>query len=190
MEGGERSRLITQLLTDANIKENITELIAVPEITTKTNKGDLITKDDTLMALIQRRAQKGFSPSSLSNYIRNPLDFYKQNLLGINDLLEVEETVAANTFGTIIHDTLEDLYKPMIGDYLNKEVLKTAKIGIDALVKKHFKKSYTDSSILRGKNLIAFNVIKKYVGNFIDQEIVQSQRHKIKILALEQRKWN
>ncbi|MGB5498377.1 MAG: PD-(D/E)XK nuclease family protein, partial [Maribacter sp.] len=84
-----------------------------------------------------------------------------------------------------IHDTLEDLYKPMIGDYLNKEVLKTAKIGIDTLVKKHFKKSYTDSSILRGKNLIAFNVIKKYVGNFIDQEIVQSQRHKIKILALE-----
>lgn len=185
LEGGERSRLITQLLTDANIKENITELIAVPEITTKTNTGNLITKDDTLMALIQGRAQKGFSPSSLSNYIRNPLDFYKQNLLGINDVLEVEETVAANTFGTIIHDTLEDLYKPMIGDYLNKEVLKTAKIGIDALVNKHFKKSYTDSSILRGKNLIAFNVIKKYIENFIDQEIVQSQRYKIKILALE-----
>jgi len=187
LEGGERSRLITQLLTDENIKENITEFIAVPEIKVKTKKGGLITKDDTLMALIQGKAQKGFSPSSLSNYIRNPIDFYKQNLLGINDLLEVEETVAANTFGTIIHDTLEDLYKPMIGDYLNKEILKTAKTRIDALVKKHFTKSYTDSSILRGKNLIAFNVIKKYVGNFIDQEIVQCQRQKIKIIALEKK---
>ncbi len=185
LEGGERSRLITQLLTDENIKENITEFIAVPAIKVKTNKGGLITKDDTLMALIQGQAQKGFSPSSLSNYIRNPIDFYKQNLLGINDLLEVEETVAANTFGTIIHDTLEDLYKPLIGDYLNKEILKTAKTGIDALVNKHFTKSYSDSRILRGKNLIAFNVIKKYVEHFIDQEIVQSQRHKIKILALE-----
>ncbi len=187
LEGGERSRLITQLLTDENIKENITEIIAVPEIKVKTNKAVLITKDDTLMALIQGQALKGFSPSSLSNYIRNPIDFYKQNLLGINDLLEVEETVAANTFGTIIHDTLEDLYKPMIGAYLNKDNLKKAKNGIDALVKIHFTKSYSDSSILRGKNLIAFNVIKKYVGNYIDLEIVQSQRHKIKILALEQK---
>ena len=187
LEGGERSRLITQLLTDENIKENITECIAVPEIKVKTKKGGLIAKDDTLMALIQGKAQKGFSPSSLSNYIRNPLDFYKQNLLGINDLLEVEETVAANTFGTIIHDTLEDLYKPMIGDYLNKEILKIAKTRIDALVKKHFTKSYTDSGILRGKNLIAFNVIKKYVENFIDQEIVQCQRQKIKIIALEKK---
>lgn len=187
LEGGERSRLITQLLTDENIKENITEFIAVPEIKVKTNIAGLITKDETLMALIQGQAQKGFSPSSLSNYIRNPIDFYKQNLLGINDMLEVEETVAANTFGTIIHDTLEDLYKPMIGAYLNKDNLKIAKNGIDALVKKHFTKSYTDSSILRGKNLIAFNVIKKYVENYIDQEIVQSQRDKIKILALEQK---
>ena len=187
LEGGERSRLITQLLTDDNIKENITECIAIPEIKVKTNKGGLITKDDMLMALVQGKAQKGFSPSSLSTYIRNPIDFYKQNLLGINDLLEVEETVAANTFGTIIHDTLEDLYMPMIGDYLNKEILKTAKTKIDALVNKHFTKSYTDSRILRGKNLIAFNVIKKYVEHFIDQEIVQSQRHKIKILALEQK---
>ncbi len=187
LEGGECSRLITQLLTDDNIKENITEFIAVPEIKVKTKKGGLITKDDTLMALISGKAQKGFSPSSLSNYIRNPIDFYKQNLLGINDLLEVEETVAANTFGTIIHDTLEDLYLPMIGDYLNKEILKTAKTKIDALVNKHFTKSYTDSRILRGKNLIAFNVIKKYVEHFIDQEIVQCQRHKIKIIALEQK---
>ena len=71
LEGGERSRLITQLLTDENIKGNIIEIIAVPEIKVKTKKGGLITKDDTLMALIQGKAQKGFSPSSLSNYIRN-----------------------------------------------------------------------------------------------------------------------
>jgi ATP-dependent helicase/nuclease subunit B len=70
---------------------------------------------------------------------------------------------------------------------LNKENLKTAKTGIDALVHKHFTKSYSDSRILRGKNLIAFNVIKKYVEHFIDLEIIQSQRHKIKIIALEQK---
>ncbi|MCP4978807.1 MAG: PD-(D/E)XK nuclease family protein [Maribacter sp.] len=185
LEGGERSRLITQLLTDGEIKEHITEFIAVPEIKVKPNKECQIVKDDSLMALIQGHAIKGFSPSSLTNYIRNPIDFYKQNLLGINDMLEVEETVAANTFGTIIHDTLEDLYTPLIGEYLSNENLKSVKTKIGDVVKKHFKKSYADTNFLRGKNLIAYNVIINYIENYFAQEIVQSKRHQIKILGLE-----
>ncbi len=186
LEGGERSRLITQLLTDGNIKENITESIAIPEINTSSKKEQIIAKDDSLMLLIRNKAENGFSPSSLSNYIRNPIDFYKQNLLGINDLLEVEETVAANTFGTIIHDTLEDLYAPFVGHILNEESLKNAKTKINGLVKRHFAKSYTEN-VLYGKNLIAFNVIIRYVGNFIDLEILESKKHQIKIIGLEEK---
>ncbi|PIF00735.1 MAG: hypothetical protein CR994_05125 [Maribacter sp.] len=187
LEGGERSRLITQLLTDENIKDNITEYIAVPEIKVVPKTEIRIHKDKALMQLIQEHALTGFSPSSLSNYIRNPLDFYKQNLLKINDLPEVEETVAANTFGTIIHDSLEDLYRPMVGEFLNKEVLTGMKDNIGHLVQHHFARSYADLSILRGKNLIAYNVVLKYIQSFIDYEILESERHKIKILGLEEK---
>ncbi|MDV7137768.1 PD-(D/E)XK nuclease family protein [Maribacter sp. TH_r10] len=187
LEGGERSRLITQLLTDDTLKKNITEFIAVPEIKVTPKKEIAIDKDGALLQLIKEHAAKGFSPSSLSNYVRNPLDFYKQNLLRINDLQEVEETVAANTFGTIIHDTLEDLYKPLVGKYLNKEVLVNMKGNIEKLVKHHFNKSYSSISMLRGKNLIAYNVILKYVRSFIDHEIRESEKHQIKILGLEKK---
>ena len=187
LEGGERSRLITQLLTDEKLRGSIREFIAVPEIKVQPKNEVGIQKDDSLMALIKDRAKKGFSPSSLSNYIRNPIDFYKQNLLGIDDLPEVEETVAANTFGTIIHDTLEDLYKPLVGSFLNEKSLQNAKTKISDLVKKHFSKTYTEIGILRGKNLIAYNVIVKYVENFIDLEMVESKSHQIKILGLEEK---
>ena len=187
LEGGERSRLITQLLTDENIKNHITEYIAVPEIKVEPKTEVRIHKDEALIQLIQGHALKGFSPSSLSNYIRNPLDFYKQNLLGINDLPEVEETVAANTFGTIIHDTLEDLYKPFVGDYLTKQILIDMKGNIEGLVQKHFAKTYTAIDVLRGKNLIAYQVIIKYITSFIDLEIEQIERHRIKILGLEEK---
>ncbi len=187
LEGGERSRLITQLLTDENINQNITECIAVPEIAPQPNTKMRIDKNDSLMALIQGHSRKGFSPTSLSNYIRNPIDFYKQNLLGINDFLDVEETIAANTFGTIIHDTLEDLYKPFIGSIINEELLLRAKTKVNELVKIHFSKTYSDATLLRGKNLIAFNVVINYVQNFIDLEIGTTKNHQIKILGLEQK---
>ncbi len=186
LEGGEKSRLISQLLTDENKSSDVTEKIAVPKITPTIKTLETIKKGDALLTLIKKHAEKGFSPSSLSNYIRNPLDFYKNNLLKIDTKLIVEETVAANTFGTIVHDTLEEIYTPFIGEILNEKVLKDSKRLIKNLVKKHFAKTYFDGDISRGKNLIAFNVIIRYLENFIDLEIKEAQKKEIKIIGLEQ----
>ena len=186
LEGGEKSRLISQLLTDENKIHDITEKVVTPTIRPTSKKIACIHKDSGLQQLIQNHASKGFSPTSLSNYVRNPIDFYKRNILGIDSLLEVEETVAANTFGTIVHDTLEDLYQPLIGELLSQDLLKALRPKIQALVKYHFAKSYIDGDISHGKNLIAYNVIVRYIENFINLEIREIKNHDIRILGLEQ----
>lgn len=186
LEGGEKSRLITQLLTDGNRPGDITELIASPEINPMAPSLETVIKDGDLMAQIQKLAGRGFSPTSLSNYIRNPIDFYKQSILKIEDTLAVEETVAANTFGTIIHNTLEDLYRPLVGAILTETGLSGLKPEIEKLVRRHFTNSYTDGDIGRGKNLIAFRVAVRYVENFIDREIENAKKHRIRLLGLEE----
>lgn len=187
LEGGERSRLISQMLTDANILPDIRETIASPSIMPVLKTLESIAKNKELLLLIKAHASSGFSPTSLSNYIRNPIDFYKRNLLRIDDILEVEETIASNTFGTIVHDTLEDFYKPFLGEYLNKEKLFADKSKIIDLVRHHFSKNYLEGDISRGKNLIAFNVVVRYVENFIDLEIESLKQHQIKIIGLEEK---
>ncbi len=186
LEGREKSRLIAQLLTDSKISENISHTVLSPTITTETKKLDYIEKSNELLTLIKNHANKGFSPTSLSNYIRNPLDFYKRNLLHIDNLTAVEETVAANTFGTIIHDTLEEIYTPFIGKYLSADELSKVRVKIKPLVKRHFAKSYLDGDISHGKNLIAFQVATRYIENFLNIEIKDAKKHQIKIIGLEQ----
>ncbi len=185
LEGGEKSRLITQLLTDEN-RNDIKEYIATPHIQLNTKEEETIPKTNSLIKLIKEKAAKGFSPSSLSNYIRNPIDFYKQNLLNINDVLEVEETLAANTFGTIVHDTLEELYTPLIGELLTKELLNGIKKNIHSIVHQNFEKTFKDGNISTGKNYISFHVILKYIQTFINTEIETLQQHQIKLIGLEQ----
>ncbi|MGB5820824.1 MAG: PD-(D/E)XK nuclease family protein [Saonia sp.] len=186
LEGGEKSRLINQLLTDENKLGDITQIIAAPKIKPTVKTWETIDKDTHLIQSIKNLAGNGFSPTSLTNYIRNPIDFYKKNILRIDDIPEVEETVAANTFGTIIHDTLEELYQPLVGNYLTSEKLKSLKINLRSIVKKHFVKSYSDGDISRGKNLIAFEVVIGYLENFINLEIEDAKKHQIKILGLEE----
>lgn len=185
--GGERSRLINQLLTDENKLPEIVETYASPSIAPTLKTLEHINKDTALIKSIAAHSLRGFSPTSLSNYIRNPIDFYKRNLLGINDVMEVEETVAANTFGTIVHDTLEDLYRPFIGEILTEERLLAAKGKINTLVDHHFSKSYGDGDISKGKNLIALHVVRRYLENFIALEIEEAKNHQIKILGLEEK---
>lgn len=186
LEGGEKSRLISQLLTDENKIDDIIAKVVTPAIKPIIKTVASIQKNKALLQLIQDHANKGFSPTSLSNYIRNPIDFYKRNLIQIESLLEVEENVAANTFGTIVHDTLEDLYKPFIGQTLSEEKLKKLEPKINGLVKHHFAKSYKDGDISNGKNLIAYHVIIRYIENFITLELKEIKNHNIKILGLEQ----
>ena len=186
LEGGEKSRLITQLLTDEHKLKDITEVIAFPKIVPMANGLQIVPKDSNLVKLIKTFSGKGFSPSHLENYIRNPIDFYKKSLLKIDDRSQVEETVAANTFGTIVHNTLEELYTPFIGTALTVKLLNDLRPKIKTVVVKHFSKSYSDGDISRGKNLIAYHVILRHIENFINLEIQEVKNSEIKILALEE----
>jgi hypothetical protein len=138
------------------------------------------------MERLQEIAQKGFSPSALTNYIRNPIEFYRKKVLRINEFQELEETVAYNTLGTIVHDSLQEIYEPWEGSFLNLEMLQKAKTQIEAVVTRQFKKSFKEGNYSKGKNLIIFEVAKRYILNFINLEISEiSEGKTINILQIE-----
>lgn len=184
LKGGEKSRFITQLEVEGY--HNIKHKIAAPKVPVLHHKLTSIKKDNSAIERLEVIAGKGFSPSSLTNYIRNPLDFYFDKILGIKDIEDVEETVAANTLGSVIHNVLEDFYKPLQGEYLTIEQLKKMKTLIDSRVTHHFTDLYKKGDITTGKNLISFEIAKRYISNFINSEIEALKAdNTIKIIAIE-----
>lgn len=182
--GGEKSRFITQLEIEG--LHNIKRSLVSPNVPVQTDSLNTISKSDLVMNRIKEVAEKGFSPSSLTSYIRNPLDFYYQKVLKVKQYEDVEETVASNTLGTVVHDTLEDFYKPLIGKFLTIETLKGLKFNIEKTVTLHFKNIYKEGDLKSGKNLIIFEIAKRYVLNFLNLEIEDvKEGNKIKILEIE-----
>ena len=106
--------------------------------------------------------------------------------MGIRELDGVEETIEAKTFGNIIHYTLEELYKPFEDQFLKSEELKKLIPKVDEIIMKFYSRAYENGDITRGKNLISFEIAKKYINNFIIQEINNLDNgHQIKIYAVE-----
>jgi hypothetical protein len=182
--GGEKSRFITQMEVEGVHK--VEHLVYTPSNHPIKSVQSIIQKTPNVISKLKDVATKGFSPSSLSNYIRNPIDFYSQKVLGIKEYEEVEETVAANTLGTVVHNSLEDLYKPFEGKTISIDKLKGVIPKVNSNVNSHFKKVYKKGDIDKGMNLIIFEIAKRYVHNFIQSEIEQLKRgHEIKLLHTE-----
>lgn len=184
LNGGEKSRFITQL--DIENIHHIQHKTVTPKVPSIANTPKVVKKKDAILNRIKEIADNGFSPSSLTNYIRNPMDFYYEKILKIASFEEVEETVAANTLGSVIHHTLEDFYKPLINQVLTKVHLEQMLTNIDKTVTQHFKTLYKEGDMSKGKNLIIFEITKRYVHNFIKKELECVEAgDQIKIIALE-----
>jgi len=182
--GGEKSRFITQLELEGI--HNIKHKIVTPEVPIINHKLDIINKTDAILNQINHLSGRGFSPSSLTNYMRNPIDFYYQKILNLKEYNAVEETIASNTLGTVVHNTLEDLYIPYIGKFLSVKYIESMKLIAEKLIRLHFEEVYKSGDITKGKNLIIFEIAKRYVSNFLNLEIKDLKNgNKIKIVAIE-----
>lgn len=188
LNAGEKSRFLRQLEMEQQKNHTLKQSRMVPQVPAIQKDLKVVHKTREMLERIKERAADGFSPSALTTYIRNPLDFYKQYVLNLKETEEVEETVAYNTLGNVVHDTLEGFYGKWIGRELSTEMLEAALKSVPEEIQKQFRKHYTQAPINAGKNLLIFEVAKRYVTNFLKTEIRSVKKgNTIRILQIEEK---
>lgn len=182
---GEKSRFVTQL---EMMRTDIVQKIVSPKVLAQKVKLKEISKNNLVFDRLRELAHNGFSPSSLTNYLYNPMAFYKQKILRIKEFDDVEETVAYNTLGTVVHETLDELYKPFIGKFLTVDAISEMEKITKDLVVKHFKIHFKNGDLRTGKNRLIFEVANRFVVNFLAQEkkLLKDQNNQLKIIATEE----
>lgn len=181
---GEKSRFLTRLeLKNPNVKS----IIVSPYVEKFEDSTIEIGKTEAVLFELKALFEEGISPSALATYIYNPITFYEQKVLKISEDDIVEETIAVNTMGSVIHDTLEALYKPFIGKYVNQKDVENMFTEIEVLLFQFFEKYYPKGSTSQGKNKLIFEVCKAHIQRFLKQEKELVSKHQLKIIALEQK---
>lgn len=174
MGSGEKSRFITQLVHElplANPDARITEKLLDISVRSAPEHSIVVEKTHEVMEKIMEKGGLGFSPSLLNTYKYCPLKFYFQLVAGLEEVEEVEETIKADTLGTVVHNVLENLYKPHLDEQLSADVIKMMKTKVDKLAKEEFTKRYSSADLEYGKNLLVMKVALRFIHNFLDSEI-------------------
>jgi CRISPR/Cas system-associated exonuclease Cas4 (RecB family) len=122
---------------------------------------------------------KYLSPSAVNTYIDCSLKYYLRYLAGIGEPDEILEDIDASGFGTVVHESLKELYSgiaarnnrqitkeellALINSALPEEVLRSE------FVKQHFKGRKREK--LEGRNIITFRVMLRYLEKIIRTDL-------------------
>ncbi|MDZ4822817.1 MAG: PD-(D/E)XK nuclease family protein [Flavobacteriales bacterium] len=188
----EASRYIAQLeyeLPIANSDSIIEKKNCATSISPGQKGGVAIPFDHYCNERLQTLLTHGISPSALTTFIRCPLDFYYQYIIGIGEREEVEEEVGIATMGSIAHHVLEEFYRHFINAFPTADDFEIQLRTLESKVDTAFNAAAI-TDFMSGQNFLTRKVVVEMLRKFIQreqQELQPAQQNNIqrKILAIE-----
>jgi CRISPR/Cas system-associated exonuclease Cas4 (RecB family) len=122
------------------------------------------------------------SPSAVNTYIDCSLKFYLRYIAGIGEPDQISEEMDPAGFGTVVHDSLKDLYTE-IADRNRQEISHRELSDLlksdsperalkERFIKQHFKGRSRGE--LEGRNIIIFRVMLRYLKKIIESDLALS----------------
>ncbi|MBN4070878.1 PD-(D/E)XK nuclease family protein [Crocinitomix catalasitica] len=193
LTSGEKSRYLIQLQHELNLSSGHQFKTFTYAFEEETSTTSLATygMNDLIREKLSLYFERGFSPSALNKLVRCPLDFYYTYILDLKEIEKVEENVEASTFGTKIHDVLEEVFKELFvetGKPLSVAAIKSTKGELSDRLKKKYLEDFSESDFKYGQNKLRFDVSVRYLEEFMKRQIaeIESQEESINIVKLEE----
>ncbi len=195
MRTGEMSRFLFQLKYEYP-PEKLSFSTAVDKVNITTAKEYYVSKNAKVMEILGQYLEGGtrqLSPSALSTYFECPLRFYYKYILNAKEPEEITEDIDPRIFGNLFHETVEEIYKPFVGKEIQAidiETLSKDTQTIDLALRTSFNNYFnqelgqSDFNDIQGKNILVFDIIKKYIHQFLS---VEKQHAPFTLLGLEKR---
>ena len=140
-----------------------------------------VDKDDTMLKKITK-----LSPTSISTYLRCSLQYYWKYIMNIN-CDEVNEEIQMNVIGSIIHNTLDELYRNFGNEIVTEsKFLEVRNQYLDKCYQNALRNNNFRNGLPKtGFNSIIASVIDTMISRFLDNEHNIVKENSLRILCTE-----
>ncbi|WP_018477883.1 PD-(D/E)XK nuclease family protein [Pontibacter roseus] len=190
---GEKSRFILQLQNDLALRNpgiRFRDLTAaVEQKQTKEYDEDIvIQKDAQTLEQLKQELRRGLYPSHLNMYINCSLQYYFSRIAKIREMDEVEEQLGADQFGTIVHQVLEDFFRPFEqnGEPIERMHVEQMLAQLPNQVELEFRKVTRGASPERGMNFLLYKVAVQVLEKYLDSLLSSPDELPLYVLRLEE----
>lgn len=186
---GEVSRILKQLEYESSFSfcNNSLQL----SVTTDRREEVVIDKKNPIIQQALNRYLKGekhLSPSALTLYISNPIDFFFRYIAEIKEPEEVTAVIEANQIGSILHKVMEYFYRDEIRKEVTAEFIKQKRKQVKTMVERAFNFVITNKEecVLEysGMQKVILSIVEAYVKIILDRDLEDAP---FTILSLEEK---
>lgn len=177
MGKGEPSRFVLQLEQELLPKypQHITlnkEVLSASSTAQSPSDIAQVAKDESILRRLEIMADHGFSPSALNQYRRCPMKFYYEYILSLRENDDLDDSLAQDEVGSIIHKVLERIYSPGEAGTkpINPEVLDQALANLDNLLEDAMSEKFQHGRSRIGRNHFFESVAKSQLSHFLKEE--------------------
>ncbi len=156
-----------------------------------------VSKSPAVLERLAEMAERGFSPSSLIKYLRDPLEFYYEKVLGLKPEEDLQEELDLPTQGSAVHRYLELLFSTEHPENPEDRLARTpnpedpifsqSREAIKHSLKELMQQESPGLILDQGPNLLHLESMSSMLQNFLNEE--QKRIRKIaadwKVLATE-----
>ncbi len=186
LHGAEQSRFISQLLFDPPPTFQVEVCSPEKETPLSAPRELEVHKTPALIERLQQICTKGISASALIRYLSDPRSFYMERVLSLREPEDFTGELPPRLFGTIIHDSLQELYIDLGKNSISAMELEALKGLVPGVVDSQYRKTLKGLEKLEGVHLLARKAILQVITSFLEQEIIQARREELIIHSLEQ----
>ncbi|RZK58751.1 MAG: PD-(D/E)XK nuclease family protein [Pedobacter sp.] len=187
---GEASRILKQLEFESGFDFKYNEL----NLDVKTEPFKEVKIEKSGNEFIQKALQvyldkkKSLSPSALTQYISNPIDFFFNYIAGIKEPKEVSAVVEANEIGSVLHKVMEYFYQELRVAEITAERINKRRKLVPGFIQKAFNfvmfKNPDKVPEYKGMQKVVLAIVDAYVTIILDQDVKQTP---FNIISLEQK---
>jgi ATP-dependent helicase/nuclease subunit B len=174
MNSTEKSRYLLQVEKELVFKNphiiiNNHEIDFERLATKRSTETKTIPKDNLYYEKLDAFLSGGISISAINTYLTCPKNFYIKYLLRIGEENELEETIEISTYGTIVHEVLQNLYQSVYPSLTADVIVKMLEIYGEATASV-FKKYFPGENYKEGKNYLQYELALQTIRSFLLKE--------------------
>ncbi len=134
--------------------------------------------------LDRNSAERPLSPTAINTFLQCSLRFYFRYILQLPEPDEMKDEIDSPVFGSIFHETIERLYKPLDGKVVNKtdlEKIKKDNVLIENEIRKAIGKHYFRHNKpgekpvkLEGKTVLIFENTKTFLHRLLEIDMQET----------------
>ena len=179
----ERSRFIEELIWEEQKKSGSMAVVPVARPSFHVDVAAQTKTAAKTPQIIQFLKNHSYSASSINMYLRNPMEFYRNYVLGLREQEDLLDEPEARQVGTFLHGLLHECFKPFVNK--KPKIDKAFRARCLELFEEKFDATFARS--MKSDSFLLRAVIAERLNQFLDNEQNDESRQVKKILFLENR---